>query len=130
MYDRIERVIQIYPTIHNQTMHNLWFRTALRKSEYDTLSSVYTIRNYAYLTTFTGLHVLSLAYLAYFFRYRRLTLPATLLVSVGYYAYFELTNKITYNLLVDRKITSLARSIGQGRLAQPNGTHLDRQIEE
>lgn len=117
MYDRLERLWQTVPTIHNQTMYNLRYRTALRKSEYDTLNSIYTVRNTAYLTAFTGLHVFSLTSLAYFFRYRRLTLPATLLVSIGYYAYFELTNKIVYSAIVDRKITSFARSIGQGRLA-------------
>ena len=77
----------------------------------------------------TTIHIVSLAYMAYFFRYRRLTLPATLFISIFYNFYFGLTNKITYNIVVDRKITSIARSLGYARIAQPNGVLHNRNIE-
>ena len=44
-------------------------------------------------------------------------------MSVFYAFYFGITNKIAYKVIVDSKMSSLARSFGKDGLVQPVGTY-------
>lgn len=66
-------------------------------------------------------HTISLMYLAYFFRFRRVTLLPTLLISSAYYYFFTKTNNIAYKLIVDAKIIETARNLGHEKHIQPVG---------
>jgi len=51
-------------------------------------------------------------YLSYFFRYRRLNLVSTFLISSAYYYFFTKVNNIAYKVIVDAKVISQARAYG------------------
>lgn len=101
------------------------FDSQLRKFEYDRLNSVISQRSAAYYLGMTSFHTLSFAYLAYFFRFRRLSLLPTTLVSVAYYFFFTESNKIAYKLIVDNKVIQTTRSLGYNKHVQPVG-HLKK----
>lgn len=61
----------------------------LRKPEYDKLNSVLNQRVLTYYLSMTGLHTVGFMYLAYFFRYRRVTLVPCALISSAYYYFFD-----------------------------------------
>ena len=61
----------------------------------------------------TAFHTFAFMDLCYFFRYRRVSLPATFLIASAYYFFFTKVNNIGYKLIVDAKIIAAARSMGQ-----------------
>ena len=71
----------------------------------------------------TAFHTLALADICYFFRYRRVGLPATFIISSAYYLFFTTVNNIAYKLIVDKKIIAAAREMGQEKHIQPVGRH-------
>ena len=77
------------------------FDTKLRRIEYDKLNSVSRSRNFIYYTSMTGFHTIGFMYMTYFFRYRRISLMSTLLLSSAYYFFFTKVNNIAYKLIVD-----------------------------
>ena len=85
------------------------FDTQLRKIEYDELNSVSRKSNFIYYMSMTGFHTFAFMYMTYFFRYRRVNLTATLLISSAYYFFFTQVNNIAYKLIVDARIISAAR---------------------
>jgi predicted membrane protein len=62
-----------------------------------------------YGVSMTALHTLGFMYLAYFFRYRRVTLLPCVLISAGYYYFFDQSLLIGYRLIVDNKVNATAR---------------------
>ena len=111
-YQRSLYVYENYLRYQNDTMCNLMFDTKLRKSEYSKLNSIIKVQNATYYLSLTGFHTLGFMYLAYFFRYRRVTLLPTLLISSAYYYFFTKVNNIAYKLIVDQKVIAAARQIG------------------
>ena len=97
------------------------FDTQLRRPDYDKLNSVSQKRNLIYYTSMTGFHSVGFMYMAYFFRFRRVSLLSTLLISSAYYYFFTKVNNIAYKLIVDAKIIAAAREIGQDHHVQPVG---------
>ena len=49
----------------------------------------------------TAFHTLAFMEMTYFFRYRRISLLSTLVISGAYYLFFKATNNIAYKLIVD-----------------------------
>ena len=88
------------------------FDTKLKQIEYDRLNSVLRTQNATYFASLTAFHTLGFAYLAYFFRYRRVTLLPTFLISSAYYYFFTKVNNIAYKLIVDQKVINEARRLG------------------
>ena len=88
------------------------FDTKLYKSDYDRLNSLLKQRNTIYYGYMSGFHTLSFMYLAYFFRFRRITLAPSFALSCAYYYYFKTTNNIGYKLIVDNAVIRAARSMG------------------
>ena len=122
-YERFHYVGTNIHRLQNDTVANLMFDTRLTKPQYDKLNSAMSTRFWTYMATMTTFHTLSFAYLCYFFRYRKLSVLPWAVVSVFYAFYFGITNKICYKVIVDSKMSSLARSFGHGSLAQPIGTY-------
>ena len=89
------------------------FDTKLRKYDYDKLNSISKKQNTIYYTIMTAFHTFVFMDMCYFFRYRRISLPATLLISSAYYFFFTKVNNIAYKLIVDAKIIKAAREMGQ-----------------
>ena len=56
--------------------------------------------------------MMSMGYLSFFFRYRRLSLVPTVAVGAAYYCYFEAMNNILYKTIVDRAVMRDARKLG------------------
>jgi hypothetical protein len=69
---------------------------------------------------------LGFAYLAYFFRFRRVTLPAAFAISSAYYYFFTKSNNILSKVLVDRPIIAATRQVGLGSHVQPVGHFKNR----
>ena len=61
-------------------------------------------QNAIYYLSLTGLHTIGFMYMTYFFRYRRVTLLPTLLISSAYYYFFTKVNNIAYKLIVDQRV--------------------------
>ena len=78
-------------------------------------------RTRGYYATATMTHFMLLAYLSYFFRYRRLTKVQVLAVGSVYFYAFGYTNNILYKAIVDRKVIGEAKRMNQHRHIQPNG---------
>ena len=76
----------------------------------------------------TLVHCTGFAFMSFFFRYRRLGLAPTLLISAGYYNAFETINNAMYKLIVDKPVLSAARSCGLDEHAQPVGSVKVRNI--
>ena len=103
-------------------MANLMFDTRCRKTEYDRMNSVMSLRVPAFYASATGAHLYLLAYSCYFFRYRRLNKVQVAAVGTAYYYAFGWINNTLYKLIVDQKVISEARNMGLGDHVQPNGT--------
>jgi hypothetical protein len=73
-----------------------------------------------------GFHTVGFMYLAYFFRFRRVTMLPALLISSGYYYFFTKTNNIAYKWIVDRNMLKLAREMGHHHHIQPVGHFKNR----
>ena len=74
----------------------------------------------------SAFHSIGFMYMAYFFRFRRVTLTPALLISSAYYYFFTKTNNMAYKLIVDRQVLKLARQSGHGSHAQPVGHFKNR----
>jgi hypothetical protein len=98
----------------------------LRQVDYDRYNSLISQQNSKFYLLTSGLHTVSFMYLAYFFRYRRVSAVSTLLISSAYYYYFTKTNNIAYKLLVDKPVLNLAKELGHTRHIQPLGVHKNR----
>ena len=79
---------------------------------YDKLNSVISQQNMIFYLSASAVHVTSMAYLSFFFRYRRLSLLSTVAVGTAYYAYFEAMNNMLYKLIVDKNVIDTARRFG------------------
>ena len=112
----------------NATMCNLMFDTKCRKIEYDKLNSTISKQNAVYFLSLTAFHTLGFMYLTYFFRYRRVTLLPTLLISSGYYYFFTKVNNIAYKLIVDQKVIAQARQFELDAHIQPVGHFKNRNL--
>ena len=62
----------------------------------------------------SAFHTFNFMYMCYFFRYRRVSIAPTLLISAGYYYFFTKTTNIGYKLIVDNKVIKKTREIGKG----------------
>lgn len=102
------------------------FDTKARKTEYDRLNSVVSVANTKYFAATTALHTLGFAYLAYFFRFRRVTLPSAFAISCAYYYFFTKSNQTLYKVLVDRPVINTARELGLDNHVQPAGHFKNR----
>ena len=69
----------------------------------------------------TGLHAVSFLGVCYFFRYRRINLASAFVVSLVYHRYFAMTNSILYKVIVDNKVSNVAKYMGYDHLIQPHG---------
>ena len=112
-YQRAGYVYANYLRYQNDTLCNLMFDTQLRRIDYDKLNSVSQKRNLAYYVSMTGFHSLTFMYMAFFFRFRRVSLLSTAAISSAYYFFFTKVNNIAYKVIVDAKIISTARELGQ-----------------
>jgi hypothetical protein len=121
-YQRNEYVVRNWWRYSNDTMSNLMFDTKCRKSEYDRLNSVLSLRTPAFYAAATLSHFLVFAYSTYFFRYRRLNKLQVAAVGTAYYYAFGPINNILYKTIVDQKVISTARSMGLDNHVQPNGS--------
>ena len=79
-----------------------------------------------YFGSATATHFSILAYMSYFFRFRRLNKLQVLAVGTGYFYAFNSINNILYKLMVDKKIISEVRKFGLDKHIQPNGTTKER----
>lgn len=111
-YQRCVYVSSNFLRYQNDTLGNLMFDTKIKKNEYDKLNSTIRQRNIAYYLSLTGFHTLGFMYLSYFFRFRRLNLVSTLVISSAYYYFFTKVNNIAYKLIVDKKVIDVTRKLG------------------
>lgn len=102
------------------------FDTKLRRLDYDRYNSLMQRKLLQFYATTSALHTVGFMYLSYFFRFRRLGLPATFLVAGAYAYFFKVTNNIAYKLIVDRNVINLARSSGHDKFIQPIGHFKNR----
>lgn len=109
-------------------MGNCMFDDQLSKAEYDRLNSVLSQRMLMYYVSMSGFHSVSFMYLAYFFRFRRVTLFPCFLISSAYYYFFDKTCLIGYKLIVDNKVNQTARAMGHDKHVQPFGHFKNRGI--
>lgn len=72
-YQRAGYVSRNFLYYSNDTMANCYFDAKLRDSEYDRLDSTMQVGQVKYFTSAFATHFTILAYMTYFFRYRRLT---------------------------------------------------------
>ena len=107
-------------------MANIMFDTKAKKIDYDRLNSTMRIANLKYYLATSTLHTLGFMYMAYFFRFRRVNLAPSLLISCGYYYFFTKTNDIAYKVIVDKEVIRLARELGHGSRVQPVGHFKNR----
>jgi hypothetical protein len=127
-YQRASYSLENYFRYNNPTFANLMFDTKLRKSEYDKLNAVSSWANTQFYLATSSLHTVSFMYMAYFFRFRRVGLPAAALISSAYYYYFTKVNNIAYKVIVDRKIIAATRQMEQSHHIQPVGHHKRRSL--
>lgn len=125
-YQRSIYVWDNFLRYQNDTMANLMFDTQLKKIEYDKLNALMSRKQTQFYLTMSGVHSVGFMYLAYFFRFRRVTLLPALLISSGYYYFFTQTNNIAYKWIVDRNIINLTRSLGHEKHIQPTGRFINR----
>jgi len=90
------------------------FDTKCRKSEYDRMNSVLSLRTPAFYLAAAFVHLNIFAYSTYFFRYRRLNKLQVAAVGTAYYYAFGPINNILYKTIVDQKVISEARALGLG----------------
>ena len=76
------------------------------------MNSVTRKQNAIYYLSMTGFHSFAFMYMSFFFRYRRVSLPATLVISSAYYFFFTNVNNIAYKVIVDKKVINTARDLG------------------
>ena len=127
-YQRSVYVYQNFLRYQNDTMCNMMFDVKAPKPLYDKLNSTISQRNKLYYASVTGVHMLAFSYLSFFFRYRRLGVVPTLVVSAAYYSFFENVNNILYKIIVDKPVMDCARKFGYSAQVQPTGSYKERDI--
>ena len=120
-YQRTLYVYQNFLRYNNDTIANVMFDTKARKIEYDRLNSVVSVANTKYFAAATALHTLGFAYLAYFFRFRRVSYASAFVISSAYYYYFTKVNQSLYKIIVDRPVIATTRELGLDAHVQPIG---------
>ena len=125
-YNRANYVARNFLWYSNDTMANCYYDAKLRDSEYQRLDSVMELGLVKYYGTATMFHFSMFAYMAFFFRYRRLTKLQVAGVGTAYWFAFNQVNEIMYKLCVDKNIINAARAMELNKHIQPNGTHKPR----
>ena len=111
-YQRANFVSRNFLYYSNDTMANCYYDGRLRDSEYQRLDSIMQVSQVKYFGSTLLTHMTILAYMSYFFRYRRLTKLQTLGVGTLYYYAFGYINNSLYKIFVDRNIIATTRSMG------------------
>ena len=125
-YQRSVYVYKNYFRYANPTVANVMFDTQASKPAYDKLNSTVSQQmKYYYLAT-VSTHMLSMMYMTYFFRYRRLGFMPVVAVGGAYFYAFEQINDIYYKLIVDKAVLQTAREFGLDQHCQPVGTFKNR----
>ncbi len=109
-------------------MANMMYDAQAPRSTYDRLNSTITQGNTAFYSAATVWHCTSLAFMSFFFRYRRIGGAATFAIAGAYSVYFQMTNDALYKIFVDMNVLREAGISGYNHLAQPHGTHIPRNI--
>ena len=109
-------------------MCNMMFDVKAPRAVYDKLNSVVRQQNLMFYGGATALHMMTLGYLSFFFRYRRLSKASVLVAGTAYYCAFETINNILYKVIVDREVINTTRKLGYAEQVQPTGTYLPRDI--
>jgi len=125
-YQRSLYVYQNFLRYNNDTVANVMFDTKARKLEYDRLNSVVSVANTKFFAATTALHTLGFAYLAYFFRFRRVNYASAFAISCAYYYFFTKANQTLYKVIVDRQVIATARELGLEAHVQPVGHFKNR----
>lgn len=84
-YQRANFVSRNFLYYSNDTMANCYYDGRLRDSEYERLDSTMHVGQVKFFGSALVTHVTILAYLSYFFRYRRLTKTQAVVVGTLYY---------------------------------------------
>ena len=127
-YQRSNYVCRNFLYYANDTMANCYFDGRLRDSEYERLDSTMQVGQVKFFGASVLTHITILAYMSYFFRYKRLTKLQTLGVGTLYYQAFSSINNSLYKIFVDKPIIGTTRSMGLEHHIQPNGTFKPRGI--
>ena len=90
------------------------------------MNSVIDNKTAVYYGAATATHCTLMAYMSFLLRYRSLNKLQAVFVGSAYYFAFGNVNSILYKLIVDRAVMNEARSIGQEKHIQPNGTFKTR----
>ena len=125
-YQRSIYVYNNFLRYQNDTMANLMYDSKLRRVDYDRYNSLISQKQTQFYLATSTLHTVGFMYLAYFFRFRRVGLPSTFVISAAYYYFFTKTNNITYKWFIDRNIINLARESGHEKHIQPVGHFKNR----
>ena len=125
-YQRSIYVTENFLRYQNDTVANVMFDDKVRKNEYDRYNAAISKGNTKFYTAMSALHSTSFMYLAFFFRYRRVSALQTLFISSAYYYYFTKTNNAAYKYFVDKEVLSLAKGLNHNRHIQPIGVHKNR----
>ena len=121
-YQRANFVGKNFLYYSNDTMANCYYDARLRDSEYDRLESVMHMSQAKFFGSAFATHFTVLAYMTYFFRYRRLTKLQTVAVGTLYFYAFSAINSSLYKIFVDKDVISTARTMGLEQHIQPCGT--------
>ena len=122
LHQRTSYVFENWFRLTNDTVANLTYETQLTTPQYDKLNSVIRQRSAVYYGALTGFHAISFMGLCYFLRYRKVGVLPCLGVSLLYTGFFSLTANIGYKLIVDNKVTSVAKTFGKDQYIQPQGS--------
>lgn len=125
-YQRSLYVYENFLRYQNDTIANSMFDGKLLKPQYDRLNTAVSVGNTHFFLATSAIHTLGFMYLAYFFRFRRVSLVSALAISSAYYYAFTKINNTAYKLLVDKPVLATARSMGLEKYAQPVGHHKNR----
>jgi hypothetical protein len=125
-YQRMVYVTKNFLRYQNSTVANLMYDTQAPVPTYHKMNSVIGLQNLKFYLAAGATHMLGMMYLSFFFRYRRLSLPTSLVIGSAYYCAFENINNILYKVLVDREVLNAARALGQEAHCQPTGTVKNR----
>lgn len=125
-YQRSLYVYENFLRYQNDTMANVMFDTKLKKIDYDRLNSVASVGNTQFFLATSAFHTLGFMYLAYFFRFRRVTLAPAFGIACAYYYAFTKINNAAYKWFVDRPVMATARALGHDQHVQATGHHKNR----
>jgi len=125
-YQRAAYFYSNFLRYNNDTVANAMYDAKLPRYQYDRLNTAVDVGNYRYLAAASGVHTIGFMYLAYFFRFRKVSyLPAFGIACAYYYAFTKVNNTL-YKLLVDKPVLAAAREMGLEKHVQPQGQHKNR----